>query len=90
MKTNTLKTIEGYGKFFGAAAYGFVHAPSIVVREIKETRERKKLKKGLDAWYKLIKEMEASGKYSEDQLNNIVLGFAAAGLEYSKKFITKQ
>ena len=42
MKDSTKKTVEGYGRFFGAAAYGFVYgliyAPIIMVREIKEVR----------------------------------------------------
>ena len=86
MKDNTRKTVEGFGYFLGAAAYGFTHAPAIWVRDIKQSRKRKKMKKGLDAWYKIMKEMEESGEYSSEQLTNIARWFAEGCSQYSKMF----
>ena len=86
MKDNTRKTVEGFGYFLGGAAYGFTHAPAIWVREIRQSRKRKKMKKGLDAWYKIMKEMEESGKYSSEQLANIARWFAEGCSQYSRMF----
>ena len=81
------KEVSRIGMFLGATAYGFTHAPIIAVKEIKKSRKRRKLKKGLDAWYNIIKEMEASGKYSEEVLNNTVLWFGEACIQYANMFI---
>ena len=47
-----------------------------MITECKKRKERERVKKGLDAWYNIIKEMEASGQYTEEQLNNIKIGRA--------------
>ena len=57
-----------------------------MITEYKKIKERERVKKGLDAWYNIIKEMEASGEYTEEQLNNITLWFAEGCLQYANMF----
>jgi len=57
-----------------------------LIQEHKKRKEREKLKKGLDAFHDILKQMEASGAYSEEVLNNATLWFGAACLEYAKMF----
>ncbi len=84
MKEANEKEVSRIGMFLGATAYGFTHAPIIAVKEIKKSRKRRKLKKGLKTFGKLIKEMETSGKYSEEVLINTALWYAYACAEYGK------
>lgn len=49
MKESTKKNVRGIGEFLGAAAYGFTHAPVIVVKDLKEKRKGKKQNKKEDA-----------------------------------------
>ena len=49
MKESTKKNVRGLGMFLGAVAYGFVHAPVIVVKDLKEKRKSKKQNKKEDA-----------------------------------------
>ena len=76
MKDNTKKTIKGFGKFFGASAYGFTHMPILVVREIKEMRaikKRERAYKGIKKLEEYCNEMVADGSMSEEKRTNLLL-----------------
>lgn len=45
MKESTMSMVRGAGLFFGGAAYGFVHAPVELVKEIKNRVNKKKERK---------------------------------------------
>lgn len=49
MKESTKKNVRGLGMFLGAAVYGFVHSPAIVVKDLKEKRKGKKQNNKEDA-----------------------------------------
>ena len=77
------KEFKGPGEAF---LYGFIHAPEIIVCNWIDMRKREKAEKGLRKMKKLIDEMDATGKYSNETMNNIHRWLASAYVEYVKMF----
>lgn len=59
-----------------------------LIKNHKMRKQREKVRKGLEAWYNIMMEMEASGDYSEEQLNNNALWFAEGCVQYANMFIS--
>jgi len=57
-----------------------------IIKEIKRRRERRKLYAGIIKWKEIMDDMQASGKYSDEEMQNIARWWASACVEYAKMF----
>ena len=64
----------------------FMEGIRLIREEHKESKEREKAYKGLQQMKKLMDEMDASGKYSDETMDNIHRWWAHACVEYGKMF----
>ena len=82
MKDNTRKQIEGFGRFFGAAAYGFVHAPVKVVDHYKIKHEKKRTLKNIHKLHDEYSERLKNWDLTKDEEDRLTKEF----LEEVRKF----
>ena len=86
MENNTKDFVKGAGYFFGAAAYGFTHAPAIIVGELKRKRRNKRA-------YKRAKELQLeytaklqAGVLSKEEDDRLTKEFLDAVHEFRDTF----
>lgn len=86
MKDTAMKRIEKCGKFVGAAAYGFVHAPVWAVEGIRDHAKQKKKERKLKKYKKRLEIIAENcvklGYFDADEAGDYVTGSIERAIKY--------
>ena len=87
MKDTAMNRIEKCGKFVGAAAYGFVHAPVWAVEGVRDHAKQKKKERRLKKYKKDLEVIAENGVklglFDADEAGNYV----ASSIERAEKYM---